>query len=326
VNSTSWQDRPVLVTGATGLLGGWLTRQLLDRGARVVALLRNPTPSRPLLSQETLSRLDVVVGDVRDQELLSRTMGEFGIDTVFHTAAQAIVATANRDPVSAFDTNIRGTWTVLEAARQCSTIRAIIMTSSDKAYGEHAELPYVEEAPLQGSHPYDVSKSCADLIAKAYATTYGLPIAITRCGNFFGGGDLNWNRIVPGTIRSAINGERPVIRSDGTMVRDYLYIEDGASAHVLLAEALLERADLRGEAFNFSYEVQLNVLDFVRKVLERMGVAIEPEVRNEPTHEIQRQWLSAEKARRVLRWAPTLALDQALDRTIEWHRQFLAEN
>ena len=324
MDSTIWRARPVLVTGATGLLGGWLTRHLIERGAHVVALLRNATPTRPLLSNNILERLTVVLGDVRDQELLDRTLNDFGIDTIFHVAAQAIVANANRDPVSALDVNIRGTWTVLDAARRCSTIKAVVVTSSDKAYGDHTKLPYEEDAALQGSHPYDVSKSCADLIAKTYANTYGLPLAITRCGNFFGGGDLNWNRLVPGTIRSVVNGETPVIRSDGTMVRDYLYVEDGAAVHLLLAEALFNRPELYGEAFNFSLEVQLTVLEFMRKILQHMGVAIEPEVRNEKSHEIQRQWLNATKARRVLQWTPTYSLDQGLEKTIAWYRQFLA--
>lgn len=324
MNPKIWRDRPVLVTGAGGLLGGWVTRQLLDCGARVAVLLHTPTSTRPLLTPEILSRLTVVQGDVRDADVIERILAKLDINAVFHIAAQAVVAIANRDPVSAFDTNIRGTWTVLEAARKCSSIQAIIIASSDKAYGDHAQLPYVEDAPLQGTHPYDASKSCADLIAKTYSNTYAVPLAITRCGNFYGGGDQNWNRIVPGTIRSVLDGQRPVIRSDGKMVRDYIYIEDGAAAQLLLAEALLDNPGLRGEAFNFSYEVQLTVLEFMQRILSHMGSTFEPEVRNEASHEIQRQWLSAAKARRMLHWTPAFTLDQGLDLTIAWYRQFLS--
>jgi CDP-glucose 4,6-dehydratase len=322
--SSHWTDRPVFVTGATGLLGGWLVRQLLEQGADVTALVRDWVPRSLLLSDGLLDRITVVRGDVRDQHILERVLGEYEIDTVFHLAAQTIVGVANRNPVSTLDTNVRGTWALLEAARRSPLVKAVIVASSDKAYGDHETLPYDETAALQGAHPYDVSKSAADLIAKMYAVTYGLNVAITRCGNFYGGGDLNWNRLVPGTVRSALRGKAPVIRSDGTLVRDYFYVEDGAAAYMTLAEALHGRPELQGEAFNFSNELQVDVLTLAKKIVARVGLDVVPVMRNEATHEIQHQWLSAAKARRLLGWAPRFTLDEGLDRTIAWYREFLA--
>jgi CDP-glucose 4,6-dehydratase len=263
-------------------------------------------------------------GDVRDQELLERALGEYEIDTVIHLAAQTIVGVANRNPVSTFDTNIRGTWALLEACRRSPSVKQIVIASSDKAYGDQERLPYAEDAPLKGRHPYDVSKSCADLIAHAYAHSYQLPVAITRCGNFYGGGDLNWNRIVPGTIRSILRGQRPIIRSDGSYVRDYFYVEDGAAAYMLLAERLAEDRSLRGEAFNFSNELQITALELVNEILKRMGSSLTPDIRNEASNEIRHQYLSAEKARRVLGWRPLFSLDEGLNRTIQWYREFFA--
>jgi len=318
-----WRSRPTLVTGGTGLLGGWLTRRLLDDGADVVCLVRDWVPQSELVASGSLARVRTVRGDVRDQALLERILGEYEIDTVFHLAAQTIVGVAQRNPVSTFESNIQGTWSLLEACRRSPRVKSIVVASSDKAYGDQERLPYDEETPLQGKHPYDVSKSCADLIAHSYAVSYGLPVAITRCGNFYGGGDLNWNRLVPGTIRSVLHGERPVIRSDGTLVRDYFYVEDGVGANVRLAEALRARPELAGEGFNFSNEIQVTVLDLVRRILSHMGSSLEPDVRNEATHEIKHQYLSAAKARRMLDWAPSFELDAGLERTVTWYRDFL---
>jgi CDP-glucose 4,6-dehydratase len=250
-------------------------------------------------------------------------LGEYEIDTVFHLAAQTIVGVAHRNPVSTFETNIQGTWALLEACRRSPRVKSIVVASSDKAYGDQERLPYDEDTPLQGQHPYDVSKSCADLIAHSYAVSYGLPVAITRCGNFYGGGDLNWNRLVPGTIRSVLHGERPVIRSDGTLVRDYFYVEDGVGANVRLAEALRTNPELAGEGFNFSNEIQVTVLDLVRRILAHMGSSLEPDVRNVASHEIKHQYLSAAKARRMLDWSPSFELDAGLERTVSWYRDFL---
>lgn len=322
-NTAFWQDRPTLVTGATGLLGGWLVRRLLDAGADVVCLVRDWVPQSEFVRARLIDRVKVVNGDVRSQSLLERVLGEYEIDTVIHLAAQTIVGIANRNPVSTFKTNIGGTWTLLEACRRTPTVKQIVVASSDKAYGEHQQLPYNEDAPLMGRHPYDVSKSCADLIAQSYAATYKLPVAVTRCGNFYGGGDLNWNRIVPGTIRSVLRGQRPVIRSDGKFVRDYFYVEDGAAANLVLAEQLSHNHTLSGQAFNFSNESQVTVREVVDRILKTMGSDLEPDVRNEAVNEIRAQYLSATKARAVLGWKPLFTLDHGLERTIKWYREFL---
>jgi len=319
-----WRDRPVLVTGATGLVGAWLTRRLKEAGAEVVCLVRDWVPQSELVRGGTIERVSVVRGDVRERDLVERTIGEYEVDTVIHLAAQTIVGIANRNPVSTFESNIQGTWSVLEACRRSPGVRSIVVASSDKAYGDQQKLPYGEDTPLEGRHPYDVSKSCADLIAQAYAKSYSLPVAVTRCGNFYGGGDLNWNRIVPGTIRSIIRGERPVIRSDGQFVRDYFYVEDGAAAYMLLAEQLYARPELRGVAFNFSNEIQVTVLDLVKRILCAMHSTLEPDVRNEASNEIRHQYLSAARARTLLGWAPLFSLDQGLERTTAWYRGYLA--
>ena len=322
-NLSFWQDRPTFVTGATGLLGGWLVRQLIDSGADVVCLVRDWVPQSQLIDDRMIDRIKVVRGDVRDRELLERVLGEYEIDTVFHLAAQTIVGIANRNPVSTFETNIGGTWDLLEACRRSPTVKQIVLASSDKAYGDHDNLPYDETTALQGQHPYDVSKSAADLIAHSYAVTYDLPVVTTRCGNFYGGGDLNWNRIVPGTIRSVLKEQPPIIRSDGNYVRDYFYVEDGAAAYMLLAEKLAGARDLRGHAFNFSNELQLTVLELVERILAIMKADLKPEILNQSSNEIRHQYLSAAKARRMLDWSPSHSLDQGLEKTIGWYRSFL---
>lgn len=322
VNRAFWQDRPVFVTGGTGLVGSWLTRRLIQAGADVVCLVRDWVPQSELMRSNDIERVKVARGDVRDRDLLERVLGEFEIDTVIHLAAQTIVTIANRNPISTFETNIGGTWNLLEACRRSPKVKQIVVASSDKAYGDQATLPYDENTPLQGQHPYDVSKSAADLIAKTYAVSYDLPVAITRCGNFYGGGDLNWNRIVPGTIRSILRGQHPIIRSDGQYVRDYFYVEDGAAAYMLLAEKLAERPELRGEGFNFSYGNQVAVLELTRRILDLMKSDLEPQILNEASNEIREQFLSAEKARRVLNWSPLFTLEQGLDKTIDWYKNF----
>jgi CDP-glucose 4,6-dehydratase len=304
-------------------VGSWLVRRLVSLGAEVVCLVRDWVPQSEVVRSGTLDKVRVVRGDVRDQALLERVLGEYEITTVMHLAAQTIVTIANRNPVSTFETNIGGTWALLEACRRSPKVAQIVVASSDKAYGDCEMLPYDESTPLQGTHPYDVSKSCADLICNTYAVTYGTPVVVTRCGNFFGGGDLNWNRIVPGTIRSVLRSERPVIRSDGKFVRDYFYVEEGARAYTMLAEALGENPGLKGEAFNFSTEVPLTVLEVVHHVLRRMGSKLEPIVKNEASNEILKQHLSAKKARERLGWKPEFSMDDALDRTIAWYKDFL---
>jgi len=322
-NPQFWRDRSVLVTGATGLVGSWLTRSLVDAGADVVCLVRDWVPQSELVRAGTLDRVKVVRGDICDRDAMERAVGEYETGVVIHLAAQTIVGIANRNPISTFESNIQGTWNLLEACRRTGGVRSIVVASSDKAYGDQEVLPYNEDTPLAGRHPYDVSKSCADLIAQTYAQTYGLPVAVTRCGNFYGGGDLNWNRIVPGTVRAALRGQRPVIRSDGHYIRDYFYVEDGAAAYLLLAEQLHEREELKGLAFNFSLETEVSVLELVNRVLLAMGSDVEPLVLNHASNEIRRQSLDASRARRMLGWKPLFTLDEGIERTIAWYREFL---
>jgi CDP-glucose 4,6-dehydratase len=323
IMNTFWQDRPTFITGATGLLGSWLVRHLHNLGANLVCLIRDWVPQSELVRANLFESIRIVRGDVRDQAFLERVLGEYEINTVFHLAAQTIVGIANRNPISTFETNIQGTWSLLEACRRSPAVKQIVVASSDKAYGDQEKLPYDESTPLQGQHPYDVSKSCADLIAHTYAVTFGTPVTVTRCGNLYGGGDLNWNRIVPGTIRSVLRGQRPIIRSDGNYIRDYFYVEDASSAYILLAEKLASQPELLGEAFNFSTEVQVTVLELVQRILTLIGSDLQPEVKNEASNEIRDQHLSAEKARNVLGWSPLFALDEGLKKTIEWYRDFL---
>jgi CDP-glucose 4,6-dehydratase len=319
-----WRDRRVLVTGCTGLVGSWTTCALLERGAHVVGLVRDQVPGSELVRSGLLRRIDVVRGCVTDVALLERTMAEYEVQAVLHLAAQTIVGIANRSPLSTFETNIRGTWCVLEAARRCGFEPHVVVASSDKAYGEQAVLPYTEETPLAGRHPYDASKSCADILALTCAQTYALPVCVTRCGNFYGGGDLNFNRIVPGTIRSILRGQAPVIRSDGSYVRDYFYVKDGARAYLHLVECMAQRPEVWGQAFNFSTEVRSSVLELAGRILQRMGSTLEPRVLGEARHEIRNQYLSAARARAVLGWAPHWDLDEALDETIAWYRDFFS--
>lgn len=319
-----WQDRRVFITGGTGLVGGWLAAALVDAGADVVCLVRDWVPRSRLLSGPYAERVTTVRGDVCDQEALERIIGEYEVETVFHLAAQTIVGIANRNPISTFETNIAGAWRLFEACRRCPTVKQVVFASSDKAYGEAEVLPYNEDTPLQGRHPYDVSKSCADLIAQTYAKTWGLPVAITRCGNFFGGGDLNWNRVVPGTIRSVLRGERPVIRSDGTLVRDYIYVEDAVGAYLKLARGLAADPSLAGRAFNFSTELPQSVTDIVGRILRLMDSPLEPVILNQASNEIPQQYLNAAQARETLGWAPAFGLDEGLRRTIAWYRSHLA--
>ncbi|AJK64476.1 GDP-mannose 4,6-dehydratase [Bacillus velezensis] len=316
-----WKNKNVFVTGCTGLLGSCLVKELIDQGANVTGLVRDTVPKSNLYQGEQMKQMNIVQGALEDLDVIERALGEYEIDTVFHLAAQAIVGVANRNPISTFEANILGTWNILEACRRHPLIKRVIVASSDKAYGDQPTLPYDENMPLQGKHPYDVSKSCADLLSHTYFNTYGLPVCITRCGNLYGGGDLNFNRIIPQTIQLVLNGEAPEIRSDGTFIRDYFYIEDAVEAYLLLAEKM-EELNLAGEAFNFSNEIQLTVLELVEKILKAMDSDLKPKVLNQGSHEIKHQYLSAEKARKLLNWTPAHTIDEGLEKTIEWYKAF----
>ncbi len=324
MNTDFWKDRNVLVTGCTGLLGSWLTDALVEKGANVVGLVRDLVPRSNLRELGCWERINLVRGEVEDYPLLERALNEYEIDTVFHLAAQTIVSIANRCPLSTFESNIKGTWNLLEASRRVNTVKRIVVASSDKAYGSHEKLPYSEDAPLQGRHPYDVSKSCADLLARSYFETYDLPVSVTRCGNLYGGGDLNWNRIIPGTIRSFYNGEVPIIRSDGKYIRDYFFVKDAVAGYLLQAEKTAEDG-VRGEAFNFSDQRQINVLELVSLIRKLMGrEELQPRVLDQVRGEIKHQYLDSAKARKVLDWKPLYTLEEGLGETIDWYRRLLA--
>jgi CDP-glucose 4,6-dehydratase len=319
-----WQDRRVFVTGCTGLVGSWTVRALLDAGAHVVGLIRDQVAGSELERAGLSSQIDAVRGSIEDYPLMERTMNEYEVQTVMHLAAQTIVGVANRSPLSTFETNIKGTWCVLEAARRMPTPPHVVVASSDKAYGDQDQLPYTEDAPLQGRHPYDASKSCTDILALTYHNSYGLPVCVTRCGNFYGGGDLNWNRIVPGTVRSILRGERPILRSDGTYIRDYFYVKDGAASYLHLAECMARQPEVIGHAFNFSTEIQVTVLDLVSRITRAMGSSLTPDIQATAKNEIKHQYLSAEKARRMLGWSSAYTLDESLAETVAWYQDYFA--
>lgn len=323
----SWSNKNVFITGATGLVGSWLTKFMVDKGSNVTILVRDQIPKSILWSSSLdfsyiAENLNVVRGELEDYLLLERILNEYEIEVVFHLGAQTVVSIANCNPLSTFESNIRGTYNLLEACRRTSTIKCVVVASSDKAYGAQNNLPYDEKTPLQGTHPYDVSKSCADLLAYTYYNTYNLPICITRCGNFYGPGDLNFNRIIPGTIQSLLNGERPVIRSDGSFIRDYFYVKDGALAYILLAEQMILNPSICGEAYNFSNEIQVTVLNIVEKISAILGAKVEPIIQNRVVNEIRNQYLSSKKAKEQLGWEPNFTLDSSLIETIEWYKGY----
>ncbi len=319
-----WVDCRVLVTGATGIVGSWLVKELLARSAHVVALIADSDPQTELIRSGDINKVAVVNGRLEDYQTLERAINEHEIDTVFHLGAQAIVGTARRSPMPTFEANIRGTYNLLEACRvHPDLVDRIVIASSDKAYGDQTQLPYVESMPLAGRNPYDVSKSCADLIAQAYYYTYETPVGVARCGNVYGGGDLNWSRIVPGTIRSLLEERRPIIRSDGQYVRDYIYVKDVARAYIGLAEGLA-REEVHGGVFNFGNDEPVTVLGLVLQIQELIGKSyLEPEIRGTAQGEIQSQYLSSAKARELLGWSPEYDSATGLSETIEWYREYL---
>jgi len=321
-NKNYWLNRNVLVTGCTGFLGSYLVRELLERGANITGVVRDLVADSSLFANDDDKKINMIRGSIEDLQLLERVIGEYEIETVFHIAAQALVGIAYTNPISTFKSNIEGTWNILDACRRSPKIKQIIVASSDKAYGDQEKLPYDENMPLQGKYPYDVSKSCADLLAQSYYQTYKLPVCITRCGNLYGGGDLNFSRIIPQTIKSIINGKRPEIRSEGTFIRDYFYVEDAVLAYLLLAEKM-DEGNIYGEAFNFSNEIRLTVLEIVDIILGLMNSDLHPVILNQAQCEIKHQCLSAVKAKKLLNWEPKYSIEEGLEKTIKWYSDFL---
>ena len=319
----NWLNKNVFVTGCTGLLGSWLTEELINLGANVICLVRDYVPLSRIYKEGLIDKISVISGSLEDYYVIERVLNEYEIEVIFHLGAQAIVPIANNNPFSTFESNVKGTWVLLEACRRNRKVNKILIASSDKAYGDQKILPYTEEMPLIGRNPYDVSKSCADLIAQMYFYHYRLSVCITRCGNLFGGGDLNFNRITPGTIRSVFYNERPVIRSDGKYVRDYFYVKDAAKVYILLAEKM-DDSSIVGQAFNFGNDTPMTVLEITDEILSLMNrLDLEPIILNQAKGEIPRQYLSSKKAREMLQWKPTFSLREGLLETIEWYKDYL---
>jgi len=319
---STWQQQSVLVTGAGGFLASALCAALVERGAQVVGIIRDSAGEQLLTLRGIRHRLHVVHGSIVDYHLVERVLNEYEVDVVLHVAAQALVGAANRSPLSTFESNIRGTWTVLEAVRVSRPHARVVVASSDKAYGEQPQLPYTEASSLNGRFPYDVSKVCTDVLAQSYARTYDVPVAITRCANLYGAGDLNWSRLIPGTIRSVLLDQAPLIRSDGTPERDYLYLQDGVDAYLTLA-ARVDEPTIRGRAFNFGSGRPISALALTNRILAAMGSTLEPRILGQATGEIDRQYLDSSVARRELGWTPRVTLEDGLMDTVGWYREHL---
>lgn len=320
-----WKGKTVFVTGATGLMGGWLVKALMREGTEIIALIRDQAPKSMLVREGLIGRIATVSGDLECLPTMQRAIAEYSPHTVFHLAAQPLVQVAKRDPVGTLRANVMGTWNVMEACRLAGTSN-VVVASSDKAYGASEHLPYRETDPLQGRYPYDVSKSCTDLVAQMYHATYGVKTAIARCGNLFGGGDLNFSRTIPGLIKATLAGEPFVIRSDGKFVRDFLYVKDAAECYLILGEKLAEDPSISGEAFNFSLGERLTVLDIVRMALEMMGrIDLQPVIQNIASSEIREQYLDASKARERLGWQPRYGMKDAIRETVDWYRDHFAQ-
>ncbi|MDP7179752.1 MAG: GDP-mannose 4,6-dehydratase [Candidatus Woesearchaeota archaeon] len=321
---TFWEGKNVLITGANGFIGSYVTKALVDKGANVTALIRDKIPNSNLILSGTANKINLIEGCLTDIDVIKRALNEYEIDTIFHLAAQAIVTTANRSPLSTFESNIKGTWNVLEACRLHELTKRVVIASSDKAYGDQEKLPYTEESPLLGLYPYDASKACADILSQSYHKTYKLPVAITRLANTYGGGDLNFSRIIPDTIRAIINNKAPIIRSDGTPVRDYMYVEDAASAYITLAENL-DNEEVVGKGFNFGTNTPVSVIELVNKMLKAANSELKPVIQGTAKSEIDKQYLDSSKVKRIMGWEPKFSLDEGLKATIEWYNQNLTK-
>ncbi|HUT82281.1 MAG TPA: GDP-mannose 4,6-dehydratase [Candidatus Bathyarchaeia archaeon] len=321
-NNDFWTHKNVLVTGGSGFLGSYVIEKLIAKKANIIAIIRDQLPKSRIFYENLVENITIVNGDISDYRLVERTLNEYEIEVVFHLAAQTIVQIANRAPISTFESNIKGSWNILEACRNIDTVKRIIVASSDKAYGEKEELPYYESDPLKAKHPYDLSKAITDLLAQGYYSTYDLPIGITRCGNLYGGGDLNFNRIIPQTIRSIIYNQNPEIRSDGTFLRDYFYVEDAANSYIMFAENLLEK-NLEGEVFNFGTGKPVSVLKLVELLLKISNKEeLTPKINNTAKDEIKDQYLDCSKAFKIFNWKPTHTLEMGLRKSFEWYKRW----
>ena len=314
--SQNWKNRRVFVTGSAGFIGGWLTERLIEAGADVTCFVLDQPKESRFISEGMSKKVKVIEGTLADFDVLEKAMKAAKPEYVFHLAAQALVGVALKDPLETFESNIRGTYNLLEVCRRHFASIPIIVASSDKAYGDSKVLPYTEDLPLHGMHPYDVSKSCTDLLALTYAHTYCLPITVARFGNVYGGGDMHLSRIVPGTILSVLNGETPIIRSDGTPKRDYVYVMDVVDGYIALAENIEKT---KGEAFNFGPKRPLSVLEVVTEITKAMGKNVSPKILNEAKFEIQDQYLASDKAKKVLGWAPKVSFEDGIKKTIDWY-------
>ena len=317
-----WKDKNVFITGADGFIGGWVAKILVEKGANVVVVVRDFKKNNALELHNIKDKVSIVPGDIVNYELMSRIINEYSIEHIFHFAAQALVGIANRSPLSTYDSNIKGTWTILESVRHSKTVEGVVVASSDKAYGSQKILPYKEDQPLMAVYPYDATKACTDILARSFAKSYDMPITVTRNGNTYGGADLNFSRIIPDAIVSSLLGKALIIRSDGTPERDYFYIKDAVDSYLTLAENA-HRKDVRGEAFNFGTETPINVLDLVKKIIKLTGKNIPVKVLGTAKNEIDKQYLSISKAKKVLKWKPKYVLDDGLKETVVWYREYL---
>ncbi len=316
------KGKNIFITGASGIVGYWLTSYLHEMGAKVTVLMRDFVPKSRLIKSNVFGKVNIVWGQLEDYLTIKRALNEYETETVFHLGAQTIVETANRSPLGTFNSNVKGTWNVMEACRTSKLVKNIVVASSDKAYGSSDKLPYTEDMPLAGEHPYDVSKSCSDLIAQSYAKTYDMGVGIARCGNIYGGNDLNFNRIVPETIKSLFNNQRPIIRSDGTFKRDYIYVKDVVKSYSLIAENL-NKKEVKCQGFNFGNEKPITVLEIVKTIQKLMGKEkLKPQILNIAKGEIKEQYLNSKKARTILKWKPEYTFKEGLTETIEWYRNF----